>query len=169
MKVTVDSTWIAGLEWLDSPKQEGAFEDLLLGDVIVSTVAGSDYLFYGVPRDVFDAWLTAPSKGQYYHKHIKDKYLGAPGGVKPVESSTGTPETAQEIAELYVDAMGPDERWENGEPHHPISLELFKHIAALDCYRNGDAFCWKSGGDGDNGEQLMYILDMIFEKEDSPL
>ena len=30
---------------------------------------------------------------------------------------------------------------------------------------NGDLFDFSSGGDGDNGEHLMYILDIIFEEE----
>ena len=27
-------------------------------------------------------------------------------------------------------------------------------------------FCFKSGGDGDNGEHLMYLLDIHFEQID---
>jgi hypothetical protein len=29
-----------------------------------------------------------------------------------------------------------------------------------------DYFCFKSGGDGDNGEQLMYLLDIYFDELD---
>jgi hypothetical protein len=29
-----------------------------------------------------------------------------------------------------------------------------------------DAFCWKMGGDGDNGESLMYEMDVYFEQKD---
>ena len=60
----------------------------------------------------------------------------------------------------------PDERWENGVDHHQKSVNLFKQIKKIDWKYNNDNFCWKSGGDGDNGEELMYLLDMIFERKD---
>lgn len=60
----------------------------------------------------------------------------------------------------------PGERWEKGIDHHPKSIELFKFISAQD-FINGDQFYFKSGGDGDNGESLMYLMDMFFEKQDN--
>ena len=57
-----------------------------------------------------------------------------------------------------------NKRWENNIPHHPKSEELFKAIAKIDYELGGDFFCWKSGGDGDNGEHLMYELDIYFER-----
>lgn len=62
-----------------------------------------------------------------------------------------------------------NKRWEEDIPHHPRSEELFESIAALDWEYGGDYFCWKSGGDGDNGEHLMYILDIYFEMKDENL
>jgi hypothetical protein len=59
----------------------------------------------------------------------------------------------------------PGERWKKGIDHHQKSLDLYKKIEELDFKHNNDYFCFKSGGDGDNGEQLMYLLDMIFEEE----
>lgn len=56
----------------------------------------------------------------------------------------------------------PTQRWEEGIEHHPESVRLYKELAQLD-FENGDAFWFQSGGDGDNGEHLMYLLDMIFE------
>lgn len=32
------------------------------------------YTFCGVPQSIFDNFLDANSKGQYYHKYIRDKY-----------------------------------------------------------------------------------------------
>lgn len=49
---------------------------------------------------------------------------------------------------------------ENG--HHPKSKEIYTFIAELDFRHGGDAFCFKSGGDGDNGEHLMNLLDCYF-------
>ena len=57
-------------------------------------------------------------------------------------------------------------RWEDGTPHHPDSIKLFKALVATDHHYCNDYFDWKSGGDGDNGETLMYQLDIVFETRD---
>lgn len=54
-------------------------------------------------------------------------------------------------------------RWEKGIDHHPKSVELFTALSEIDRKFGGDYFCWKSGGDGDNGEHFMYELDIYFE------
>lgn len=56
-------------------------------------------------------------------------------------------------------------RWENGIEHHPRSEEIYEALAHLDYTLGSDYFCFKSGGDGDNGEHLMYLLDIFFESE----
>ena len=58
-----------------------------------------------------------------------------------------------------------NKRWEDGTPHHPESVKLFRAISKIDFEHGGDYFCWKEGGDGDNGETLMYELDSFFEAE----
>lgn len=55
-----------------------------------------------------------------------------------------------------------DERWESGIPHDPFSKKMMEFIADYDFHECSDFFCWKIGGDGDNGEQLMYLLDEYF-------
>jgi hypothetical protein len=55
-----------------------------------------------------------------------------------------------------------EKRWEEGKDHHPLSLELMEHITRVD-ENNNLFFWWKYGGDGDNGEQLMYQMDSWFE------
>lgn len=45
--------------------------------------------------------------------------------------------------------------------HSPQSKEIYNFISKLD-FENGDYFCFKSGGDGDNGEFLMDLLDCYF-------
>lgn len=57
-------------------------------------------------------------------------------------------------------------RWQDGIEHNPKSVELFKFIAEIDFEVYSDCFCWKSGGDGDNGETLMYELDAYFDEQD---
>jgi len=58
------------------------------------------------------------------------------------------------------------DRWEEGLQHHPKSIELMEFLAEIDFQRYEDYFGWKIGGDGDNGETLMYQMDEFFEKED---
>lgn len=59
------------------------------------------------------------------------------------------------------------QRWEQGVPHDPRSIEIYKAIEKIDFEECSDSFCFKSGGDGDNGENLMYLLDLYFEDKDS--
>jgi len=58
------------------------------------------------------------------------------------------------------------DRWSAGIDHHPKSLELMEFIAAHDFNDYGDCSCWNIGGDGDNGETLMYEMDAYFEQKD---
>lgn len=39
-------------------------------------------------------------------------------------------------------------------------------IERMDWFYGDDYFCWKKGGDGDNGETLMFELDIYFEEQD---
>ena len=59
------------------------------------------------------------------------------------------------------------ERWEQGIDHDPRSVELFNSIRHIDETYGDDTFCFKAGGDGDNGEHLMYLLDIHFEQQDA--
>jgi hypothetical protein len=56
------------------------------------------------------------------------------------------------------------ERWEQGTPHDPRSINIYRAVADIDFRENNDFFCFKSGGDGDNGEALMYLFDVYFER-----
>jgi len=55
------------------------------------------------------------------------------------------------------------DRWGEGIPHHPFSERLMSFLSEHDFNDYGDHFCWKTGGDGDNGENLMYEMDAFFE------
>lgn len=55
------------------------------------------------------------------------------------------------------------DRWEDGIDHHPMSERLMRFIADHDFADYDDFFCWKMGGDGDNGEALMFQMDAFFE------
>ena len=57
-------------------------------------------------------------------------------------------------------------RWEDGVPHDPRTLEIFESVAALDFRLNSDYFSWRWGGDGDNGEIFMFVLDEYLQRRD---
>lgn len=59
-----------------------------------------------------------------------------------------------------------NKRWEEGIDHHPKSIKLMEHLMIIDFDLCNDHFCWKTGGDGDNGESLMYEMDIYFEYMD---
>ena len=58
------------------------------------------------------------------------------------------------------------DRWSAGINHHPDSDILVRELADIDFEFFDDHFCWKVGGDGDNGEALMYELDLLMELRD---
>lgn len=59
-----------------------------------------------------------------------------------------------------------NDRWEQGIEHDPRSYEIYKAIAKIDYEEGSDFFGFKAGGDGDNGEHLMYLMDLYFEDKD---
>ncbi len=54
-------------------------------------------------------------------------------------------------------------RWEDGIEHHPMSVRVVRFLMEHDFHDYGDHFCWKFGGDGDNGETLAFQMDAFFE------
>jgi hypothetical protein len=69
-------------------------------------------------------------------------------------------EKAKELGLTQVD------RWANGVDHHPMSMRLMEFLSEHDVNDYNDFFCWKMGGDGDNGESLMFEMDAFFEMLD---
>jgi len=55
------------------------------------------------------------------------------------------------------------ERWEKGTPHHPRSEAAARRLAKIDSDLGNDQLDLRFGGDGDNGEHLIYLLDVYFE------
>lgn len=55
------------------------------------------------------------------------------------------------------------DRWGLGMDHHPMSERIVEFLSEHDLHDYNDSFCWKTGGDGDNGETLMFQLDAFFE------
>lgn len=61
-----------------------------------------------------------------------------------------------------------NERWENGVPHHPVAnaLESLIRDAQRHCRYDLDI---EFGGDGDNGEDLLFCLSQLFEDKPEAL
>jgi len=62
--------------------------------------------------------------------------------------------------------MDAGKRWEAGVDHDPRSERVYAIVSRGDWNHTNDATCWKRGGDGDNGEGLMFALDVLFEEMD---
>jgi len=57
-------------------------------------------------------------------------------------------------------------RWENGVEHHPESEKIIRILRDLDGKLLNHTLDISVGGDGDNGETMMYLLDVYFEAQD---
>ena len=55
------------------------------------------------------------------------------------------------------------DRWSDGVDHEPQSIKLVELIGRMDFIHFGDSLCLKTGGDGDNGETLAYVIDALIE------
>jgi len=81
-------------------------------------------------------------------------------GYKEKKKNLTDYEKAKELGLTNID------RWGEGVEHHPKSIRLIAFLIEHDFEDYCDYFCWKSGGDGDNGETLMYQMDAFFELMD---
>ena len=55
------------------------------------------------------------------------------------------------------------DRWGQGVDHHDMSNALVRFLADHDFKNCNNYFGWKVGGDGENGETLMYQMDPFSE------
>lgn len=53
--------------------------------------------------------------------------------------------------------------------HHPVAEAIYTLLEESDWTLGGDYFCWKSGGEGDNGECLMAVLSEWIRQDSSRL
>lgn len=74
--------------------------------------------------------------------------------------------TKKELIKVCSDNNIELNRWEKGTPHHIKSILIMDALEAIDTALFDMCLDWKTGGDGDNGETLMYQLDIVFELED---
>lgn len=71
------------------------------------------------------------------------------------------------LKEIKKYKINTGDRWPEGIDHHPKSEEIVNALSEIDFEFFNDYFCWKLGGDGDNGESLMYQLDIWFDLQDA--
>jgi len=83
---------------------------------------------------------------------------------KPVTKTES--ELVERINKSFVEA-DITKRWSEGIEHHPKAKELAREIGSIDWLFGGDSFSFEFGGDGDNGEQLTYLLDILFDLRDA--
>jgi hypothetical protein len=62
----VDSSAISRIEYDPSTRQ-----------LFVTFRGGGTYTYYGVPPEVYEAFLRAPSKGRFHAEHIHKRYQTA--------------------------------------------------------------------------------------------
>lgn len=60
-----------------------------------------------------------------------------------------------------------EKRWDQGMDHHPDSEQLMRALMEIDDKYNNSSQDLQVGGDGDNGEQLMFLLDVLLEARDN--
>lgn len=63
----------------------------------------------------------------------------------------------------------PEDRWEQGIDHDPRSAEIFEFMQKYDWEFNKGSLDLQSGGDGDMGEELMYLMDEYFAAKDGQM
>jgi len=61
--IDVTSTAIARIDY-----------DEFARDLEVTFTTGRTYIYRGVPRTVYVRFVRAPSKGQFFNEHIRDRY-----------------------------------------------------------------------------------------------
>jgi hypothetical protein len=48
--------------------------DELTNRLRITFTSGKTYTYYAVPRSVYEGFLNAPSKGEFFNEYIKDQY-----------------------------------------------------------------------------------------------
>ncbi len=72
-------------------------------------------------------------------------------------------EYRKSIPDFTIPIKDEGKRWEEGIEHDHRSKRILEILEAADPDLHFD---WKTGGDGDNGEVLMFQLDVYFERID---
>lgn len=52
--------------------------DATKSELVIELVSGAAYVYEDVPRETYDAFLEAPSKGAFYNTQIRDEFYFRP-------------------------------------------------------------------------------------------
>lgn len=141
--------WLDEIEETDAQDESG--DELDQSDIDALLVGGTDDSEEAA-ADMLDAGETVA--GLDSMDDMDELFKEGTGGTE------AGPADMDDVSDLFAD-IGIQ-----GIDHHPKSVELVNIIMCLDFKWGGDYFCFKAGGDGDNGEHLMYLLDIYFETND---
>lgn len=78
----IDSSWLSQVnygQYYRAFKKDRTPEQLKknapkTSDVIITVRDGRRYTVHDVPHAVYKAWVASPSKGQFWHRFIRDRY-----------------------------------------------------------------------------------------------
>ena len=80
-------------------------------NLVIFFKSGGVYEYRNVPREIFEAFRAAPSKGQYFQANVRERFAGrilAPHEIAAVEAGPGAARSGNvvlvEIARLERDA-----------------------------------------------------------------
>jgi len=62
------------MQYVDSSNVEAIGYDPAASEVHVRFLTGDTYVYHGVPEDIYNELLAAPSKGSYLNRIIKGTY-----------------------------------------------------------------------------------------------
>lgn len=60
--------------YVDSSNIEAIGYDDEAQELHVQFLSGETYIYHGVPREIFDDMVNAPSKGSYFNREVKGVY-----------------------------------------------------------------------------------------------
>jgi hypothetical protein len=60
--------------YVDSSNVEAIGYDQTAQEIHVRFLSGDTYVYHGVPQEIFDELMSAPSKGSYLNRVIKPNY-----------------------------------------------------------------------------------------------
>lgn len=62
------------MHFVDSSNIEAIGHDTASQELHVRFLSGVEYVYHGVPREVYDELMAAPSKGSFLNRAIKSNY-----------------------------------------------------------------------------------------------
>jgi hypothetical protein len=65
---------MAEMHYVDSTNIEAIGYDAQAQELHVCFLSGDTYIYHGVPQDVYDDLMNAPSKGSYLNRVVKGTY-----------------------------------------------------------------------------------------------